>query len=61
MSETSIMGQIAYAVFGYEATPSLASVFTYLFAIVFIVGGLLILASRNKQSITNNPETYTEG
>jgi high-affinity iron transporter len=56
MSETSIMGQIAYAVFGYEATPSIASVFTYLFAIIFIVGGLFILANSKKQSIKNNPE-----
>jgi high-affinity iron transporter len=60
MSETSIMGQIAYAVFGYEATPSIASVFTYLFAIVFIVGGLLILANSKKQSITNNSGKGTE-
>jgi high-affinity iron transporter len=60
MSETSIIGQIAYAVFGYEATPSIASVFSYVFAIVFIVGGLLMLANNNKQSITNNPEKYTE-
>ena len=54
MSETSIIGQIAYAVFGYEATPSIASVFSYVFAIVFIVGGLLMLANNNKQSITGH-------
>ena len=37
LNESSVMGQLAYALIGYEATPSLLQVFTYFLGIVAVL------------------------
>ena len=42
LAESSIAGQTAYAIFGYEATPSATELASYLFAMLLLCGPLLV-------------------
>jgi high-affinity iron transporter len=46
LPEASVLGQVVYAVFGYEATPSKQEVVVYLASIVFIIAVITIMKMR---------------
>ena len=49
LPEASVLGQVVYAVFGYEATPSKQEVLVYLASIVFIIAVIAIMKMRASQ------------
>ena len=49
LSESSIAGQTAYAIFGYEATPSSTELASYLFAMLLLCGPLLVRQVKNRE------------
>ena len=55
LPESSITGQIAYAVFGYEATPSLLELIVYLSAILIMLGLVLL-----RRKLTADPPLNAE-
>lgn len=50
LNEASIAGQLAYAIFGYEATPSLTEVLVYALAVGTIALTALLVSGRLKQT-----------
>ncbi len=53
LPEASVPGQVVYAVFGYEATPSQQEVIVYLVSILLIVGVVAIMKVRADRSHPN--------
>jgi high-affinity iron transporter len=51
LPEASIPGQVVYAVFGYEATPSLQEIIVYLGSLLIIAGVIAVVKTRARQSL----------